>query len=253
MRHYRKEEDYWTEAVVKFLANSGGAALRQLLGLARLPWKVTRSDGVEYTCQERGDESIPDAVVLDRRSDFVVAIEAKVGAGFNLKQARAHINYIKKRYPTMRHALVLLTNDTTKHSGSRVVELTASAGGCRAVHVNWHDIGQLANRVHSSSRNANTRFLAKHFASFVREEVEPMTPWIGFAKSFRHDWQRYEEFSEQMRALLEMAGDEAAGVIRRLCPRLVPRTSGITQGENRDTSLISNRSQGRTPRFRPPI
>jgi hypothetical protein len=90
----------------------------------------------------------------------------------------------------------------------------------------------LARRVHRSARSAGARFLAEHFASFIREEVEPMTPWTGFTRNFGRDWQHYEEFSAQIRALLKLASDEMAQAIKQIGPGLSARTSGITQNQD---------------------
>ncbi|MCX6841885.1 MAG: hypothetical protein NTX53_06370 [candidate division WOR-3 bacterium] len=219
VRHYHGEENYWTEGLIKFLANCDAGVLNALLRRLGLNSHVRSTEDVEFATQVRviGQEgrSVPDALVASEKAGFALYFEAKVGEDFDPGQANRHLSALATKTLYKERALVLVTSARrlTDELKSFALEARRRRIAAKVIGLSWNDLHEFLLGL--TALRPITRFLVDHYRSHLHEEVL-MESWGGFDAQFAQRWSAMVATRGVADAFATQVHDEVDSILGRM-------------------------------------
>ena len=179
-RVYRTEENYWTEALLKFLANTNSsAALARFFRKLGLLLRVGDWKDITFEMQLSKGDSVPDATIGNRNTEFMVHIESKKGLGFNARQAENHLLDLRGYAGRGTKALIVITDDAVAPPRFLDFAREHAHSKIQTVFASWHSIQRSVEALAATAKGDKVlRFLASRYSLFIKEEVMPeRTEW----------------------------------------------------------------------------
>jgi hypothetical protein len=244
VRRYRQEENYWTEGLVKFLANSDVHVINALLRHMGLRSRVRRMEDVEFATQVHtgGPEgpSVPDARLASEKAGLELYFEAKVGGGFDENQATRHLAALA----TERLYKVTSARRITDELKSFELEARRRRIAAKVLGLSWNDLHKFLLGL--TALSPITRFLVDHYRSHLHEEVL-MESWGGFDAQFAQRWSAMAATRGVADAFVTQVHDEVENILSRIpSVRSATGTGRVAREKNgvyRSWELYKNRKE----------
>lgn len=200
-RTYETPENKLTESFIRLLSVLERKSLRMVLD--RFDLKFKNNSLVKFEMQQRGENSVPDAVI-SLGDEYLIHIEVKrVYSSLDWRQIRNHIQYLAKKRMFARRILWIIVPDIYEPK-----ELAIKAKNmCKSSdftfkHSSWSEIGGALDSSSKVAIDTKDKFLITQFLEYLREE-RVITMDRPINKKDYQDWSRVSEWIEQIEHFLK--------------------------------------------------